>query len=87
MNDLFLIILFLWNSIVFLIMGIDKYKAKHHRYRISETTLLLCSFCFGSIGGLLGMVCFHHKIRKRKFQLCMPLAFILQLSIYLLVID
>lgn len=81
------ILLILWNLIVFLLMGIDKYKAKHHHYRISENTLLLCSFCLGSVGGLLGMIGFHHKTKKRKFQICLPLALILQLSIYLLVID
>lgn len=63
-----LMLLAFWNLVVFLLMGIDKYKAKHHHYRISENTLLLCSFCCGSVGGLLGMICFHHKTKKESFK-------------------
>ena len=85
MNILY-IVYFIWNLFVFLLMGVDKHKAKHHHYRIPETTLLGCSFLFGAAGGCLGMLVFHHKTRKRKFQFLMPLALILQLTIYLLVI-
>ncbi len=86
MIDIFYIVYFIWNMFVFFLMGLDKYKAKHHLYRISEATLLGCAALFGGFGGCLGMVCFHHKTKKRKFQILMPLAFVLQLSFYLLVI-
>ncbi|NKZ28641.1 DUF1294 domain-containing protein [Facklamia miroungae] len=60
-------ILGIWNAIVFLIYAFDKYKAKHQLWRISEKTLLIVTFCFGGIGGLLAIYIFHHKIRKGIF--------------------
>ncbi|MBR5488315.1 MAG: DUF1294 domain-containing protein, partial [Firmicutes bacterium] len=46
-----LIIWGLWNLAVFFMMGIDKWKAKHDRRRISEKTLLLSCLAMGAIGG------------------------------------
>lgn len=62
------------NGITFLIYGIDKYKAKHNRYRISEAALILLAFMGGAYGALLGMKIWHHKTRKPKFQIMVPLA-------------
>ena len=56
----------------FLLFGIDKRKALKHRWRIPESTLLLVSFP-GGIGGLSGMFFFHHKTRKWKFRIMIPL--------------
>jgi excinuclease ABC subunit A len=50
--------------------------------RISEKTLLLTSIIGGAIGILLGMIVFRHKIRKTKFLIIVPLAFIV--TIYFL---
>ncbi len=61
------IFLFL-NLINFTLYGIDKYKAKHDMWRISEKTLLTLSIMAG-FGGLLGMKIFHHKTREKKFYL------------------
>ncbi len=57
------------NVIAFLLCGLDKWKAIHHQFRISETCLLLFSFIGGCFGMLLGMYLFHHKVRKLKFKL------------------
>lgn len=65
-----------WNILAFIIMGIDKWKACHRKYRISERTLLTISFLFGSVGIFLGMLVFRHKIRKAKFQILVPLCLI-----------
>ncbi len=40
------IYLAIWNSWTFILFGIDKYKACHHRFRISENTLLIHA-CLG----------------------------------------
>ncbi|NEW61766.1 DUF1294 domain-containing protein [Granulicatella sp. zg-ZJ] len=61
---------FFYNLFVFLLMGIDKYKAVYKKYRISEKILLLLFLFGGGIGGLSGMIMFHHKIRKWYFYLC-----------------
>ena len=52
----------------FILYGLDKFKAKHKMWRISEKTLLTLSIMAG-FGGLLGMKIFHHKTREKKFYL------------------
>lgn len=63
-----------WNLIAFLVMGLDKRKAKKGKNRISESTLLLIAFAMGSIGILSGMLVWHHKTRKVKFLIGVPVA-------------
>ena len=63
----------------FLLMGIDKHRAKRRKYRIAERTLFLISLIGGSIGTLIGMYVFHHKTRHLSFVLGIPLILILQL--------
>lgn len=48
------------NSLTFLLYGIDKYKAKKGRWRISEATLLTMAAIGGSIGAWAGMRSCHH---------------------------
>ena len=43
------------NAVAFIVYGIDKYKAKKAKWRISEATLLLLAALGGSIGAWLGM--------------------------------
>lgn len=69
-NFIFLIVM---NILLFVFMGLDKYKAIHHQFRIPERVLLLLSILGGSIGGLLGMFIFHHKTNKMIFKLGYPL--------------
>lgn len=66
------------NAIEFLLYGLDKQKAKRHKWRIPEATLLGVAFLGGSIGAFLGMQVFHHKTRKAKFYIGVPLIFFLQ---------
>ncbi|MGE4512865.1 MAG: DUF1294 domain-containing protein [Chryseobacterium sp.] len=55
------------NLISFILFGIDKRKAAKHQRRIPESTLLSVTFLGGTLGALLGMVVFRHKISKRNF--------------------
>lgn len=64
--------------ITFFLFGIDKLKAKKGSYRIPEKVLIGFSFFFGAIGGILGMYFFHHKTRKVKFYVLVPLFAALQ---------
>ena len=43
------------NAVAFIMYGIDKYKAKKAKWRISEATLLLLAVLGGSIGAWMGM--------------------------------
>jgi len=67
------------NLAAFLLMGVDKYKAIRHRWRISEKTLFLSALLFGSVGAILGMYTFRHKTRHASFVCGMPVILILQI--------
>ena len=74
------------NALAFLLMLIDKQKAKKHLWRIPEATLMLSAAIGGSIGALLGMYTFRHKTRKPKFYIGIPLILLLQVSLALYLI-
>jgi uncharacterized membrane protein YsdA (DUF1294 family) len=74
-----------WNLIVFILFGIDKYKAIKDKWRISEKTLILSSFCLGAVGGVLGMIIFSHKTKHLKFKLLLPLAVIVNIAVIYLI--
>ena len=67
-------IILIWNIVVMLIYGLDKLLAKMGTRRISEATLILCTFFLGGPGAMFGMVLFRHKTSKMKFRLLVPLA-------------
>ena len=73
------------NTWAFTMYGIDKYKAKHGLWRIPEAALLLMAAVGGSIGAWCGMQVFHHKTRKPKFSIGVPVIFVVEmvLLIYL----
>lgn len=69
------------NVISFTVYGIDKYKAVHHRWRIPEATLIGFAVV-GVIGALAGMKVFHHKTRKNKFRIGVPVIFVLECAVF-----
>lgn len=73
------------NLISFVLYGIDKYKAKRGKWRISEATLLMMAVIGGSIGAWAGMKVWHHKTMHKKFMIGVSLVLVLQvaLAIYL----
>jgi len=73
---LLILLMAVWNLITFLMMAVDKMKAKRDKRRISEKTLLLSSFIMGGIGIAAGALICHHKTRKLKFQILVPLSLI-----------
>ncbi|GGJ84588.1 hypothetical protein GCM10007063_03880 [Lentibacillus kapialis] len=66
------------NIIAFLIMGMDKQKAKTETYRIPERTLWGLAILGGAIGVWAGMKSFRHKTRHRSFVIGMPVLIIIQ---------
>jgi len=67
------------NLIAFLMMGLDKWRAKRDRWRIPEKALFLSALLGGSLGSILGMQVFRHKTQHWYFRFGMPLILILQL--------
>lgn len=86
MNNIWILLIYLLivNIIGFAGMGIDKYKAKTHAWRIPEKTLFLFSIIGGSLGSWAGMYTFRHKTKHWYFVIGMPLIFIIHvvLGIY-----
>ena len=72
-THILLIILLVWNIIVFAVYGADKLKAKRGSWRVSEKTLMLMALFFGGTGALIGMGVFRHKTKHRKFSIGVPL--------------
>lgn len=81
MREVYISVLIIWNLIVFMLYGIDKYKAIKDGWRISERTLLSAAFLMGAFGAVLGMEAFRHKTRKRKFRSLVPIALALNIAV------
>ena len=77
----FFLYLLLINAAAFVLMLVDKIKAKKNRWRIPERTLIGSAVLGGSIGALMGMYTFRHKTRHVKFTLGVPAILIAQIAL------
>ena len=68
------------NVVTFILYGMDKYKAKKAKWRISETTLLTLAAIGGSIGAWAGMRIWHHKTLHKKFKYGIPILITMQVA-------
>ena len=73
-----LIYLCIINAAGFMLMLLDKWKAKKNLWRIPEATLFMVAILGGSIGSLLGMYAVRHKTKHLTFTVGMPLILALQ---------
>ena len=69
------------NIAAFAMMGIDKKRAKKHKWRIPETRLFASALMGGGLGALTGMYFFRHKTKHWYFVVGMPLIMILNFVI------
>ncbi|WP_209797250.1 DUF1294 domain-containing protein [Clostridium moniliforme] len=79
MSYLFKIYFIIINLIGFFSMLIDKEKAKKHKWRIPENTLIFIALIGGSIGSFIAMNFFRHKTKHFKFKVGIPIILIIQL--------
>lgn len=82
--ELFKIIIYIYifiNLFTFTVYGVDKRKAIHHKWRISEKSLLLISV-LGPVGSFFSMILFRHKIKKLKFILIVPTLIVIHFGIW-----
>jgi len=86
MENIFVIYLIIVNILAFILYGIDKLKAKIDWWRIKEAVLIGMAAIGGAYGALIGMYLFHHKIRKAKFFVTIPL-FVLIYTILLIIFN
>ena len=76
-----LVSLIVINVLTFFIYGIDKWKARRNKWRISEAALLWLTVAGGSIGAVLGMKVWHHKTMHKKFKYGLPAILLLQVAL------
>lgn len=86
-NKKMMILLFMgFMSIIgFVLMGLDKAKAKKGAWRIPEKTLLGTALLGGGAGIWLGMEIFHHKTKHWYFKYGVPVICILEILAVLFV--
>lgn len=75
------------NIISFIMMGIDKRKAKKRAWRIPEATLFILAGVGGSIGSIAGMYTFRHKTKHRSFTWGMPAILIVQIILIIVLFN
>ena len=80
MTEVVLIYLLIVNAIGFVLMTVDKYKAKKNLWRIPESTLMTVALIGGSIGSLIGMYTVRHKTKHLKFTIGIPVILVLQIA-------
>lgn len=61
------------NACAFLLFGLDKYRARRRKWRVSEAELLAAAAVGGALGAFLGILVFRHKTRYLKFTIGVPL--------------
>ena len=74
-----LLYLLIINALGFVLMLVDKVKAKKKKWRIPERTLMTVAALGGSIGSLTGMYTFRHKTQHPKFTIGIPVILALQI--------
>lgn len=75
---IFITYIIIVNAFAYVMMWWDKYQSKRKGPRISENTLFLMAFVFGSVGIYLGMKApIYHKAAKPLFKFGIPLLIIL----------
>ena len=76
-SGIYLLLVNLW---AFVLMGIDKRRARKDLWRIKERTLFLPVLLGGGLGGILGMKVFHHKTKHWYFRFGFPVILILEIA-------
>ena len=84
--QILLVYLLLVNAAGFLLMLVDKIKAKRNLWRIPEATLMGVALIGGSIGSIAGMNLFRHKTKHAKFYIGLPVILALQIVLVICIV-
>ena len=79
LEKILLVYLLIVNAAGFLLMLMDKIKARKNLWRIPEATLMTVAAIGGSIGAIAGMNLFRHKTKHAKFYIGLPVILVLQI--------
>ena len=70
------------NLIGFIIMGVDKSKAKKDAWRIPEKTFFIVSLLGGGLGSWIGMYAYRHKTKHWYFVVGIPAIFFIEVILF-----
>lgn len=85
MLTILLVLSLAMNIAAFVLMGLDKARAKKGAWRIPEATLFLVTALMGGLGGTAGMFFFRHKTKHWYFRIGFPLLLAVQIVLLVLV--
>lgn len=74
------------NAAGFLMMGLDKRKARKDQWRTPEKHFFVTALLGGSLGCWVGMQVFHHKTMHKTFTIGMPAILLVQIIIVLVIL-
>ena len=83
MFDFIILYFILINLIGAVINIIDKYKAKHDKWRVPEKTLWLIALLGGAPLSYLTMKTIRHKTQHKNFMIIMPLLSVLDIALFI----
>ena len=69
------------NVIALALIGIDKNRAKTHRWRIPEKTLFTAAILGGGLGACAGMWLFRHKTKHCYFRYGLPAILVIETAL------
>lgn len=77
------------NLVTFILFYVDKQEFRRHRHPhgIKAHTFILLALLGGSLGELLGMVCFRHKLHHKEYKVLLPIIFLVQVALILVVLQ
>ena len=73
------------NLIGVIVNCLDKYKAKHNKWRIKEATLWIIGFLGGALGSYITMKIIRHKTKHKDFMIGMPILIILNIIVIIII--
>jgi uncharacterized membrane protein YsdA (DUF1294 family) len=79
MQNFIIIALLILNIFGFVLVSLDKYKAKNRLWRIPERSFFILSILGGGIGIYIGLFLFNHKTRHWYFMVIIPLIILAQI--------
>jgi uncharacterized membrane protein YsdA (DUF1294 family) len=79
MQNFIVIALLIFNIFGFILVSLDKYKAKNRLWRIPERSFFILSILGGGIGIYIGLFLFNHKTRHWYFMVIIPLIILAQI--------
>ncbi|MEH7379709.1 DUF1294 domain-containing protein [Bacillus sp. JJ1533] len=81
-----ILIFVLLNAYGFLLMYIDKNRARNNKWRISEKHIWVVALLGGALGATVGMKQFRHKTKHMQFVILLPILTVLTIGLYIYIL-